>query len=54
VTADHCAEEQRDEYPTNQLSLEHCDILHTDNDFFFLPGAWDISGASTSRKLPAA
>jgi len=53
VTADHCAEEQRDEYPTNQLSLEHCDILHN-NDFFFLPVAWDISGASTSRKLPAA
>jgi hypothetical protein len=38
VTADHCAEEQRDEYPTNQLSLEHCDILHTDNDFFFVTG----------------
>jgi len=44
VAADHGAEEQRDEYPTNELSFEHCDILYSDNAFFFLLVAW-ISAA---------
>jgi hypothetical protein len=34
MTANHCAEEQRYQYPTNKLSFEHCDILYSDLAFF--------------------
>jgi len=35
MAADHGAEEERDQYPTNELSFEHCDILCSDLAFFF-------------------
>jgi hypothetical protein len=47
MTANHCAEEQRYQYPTNKLSFEHCDILYND-PAFFLVIAW-ISAAVQQR-----
>jgi len=35
MAADHGAEEECDQYPTNELSFEHCDILCSDLAFFF-------------------
>jgi hypothetical protein len=53
MAADHGAEEQQDQYPTNQLKREHCNIPNPRHAFSSCSVAWDISGGSTARKWTA-
>jgi hypothetical protein len=52
VAADHGGEEQRNQYPTNKLSLEHGDILCCEHAFLLCDRV-DISRGSTARKWRA-
>jgi hypothetical protein len=53
MAADYGAEEQQDQYPTNQLEREHWYIPNTRHTFSSLSVAWDISGGSTGCKWTA-
>jgi hypothetical protein len=48
MPADHSAEEQKDQYPTNELKLDHWYIPYCDHAFSV--GRVGISRHSTSRK----